>query len=463
MLYCYYYLRDSISRLEYLEKVFKKQIENPKKDFKFTLHTANIKETYCDICYALQEYCVMDSYYYNKAIPFLSLLEIVKKELLNAKDVKEFYNVVQTCNQITKNIILKDFEDAYEGDYSENYAESRTKEYDCFKKEIFESIRNGMSSQNRSIKVLHLNAKIGLSSDNFKQCFFEDCYELYGVDIKESIDTIYKYNYKRIIYGPLTGSIISNGTFDFVVYSTNFSKEKKDYYNFNAKREEKEYLTRAIQYLRKDGYLLLNIPKFKLYKDLCLLLVKNFYDIKVINPNNTNRLYDVYILAKKRANKEEEIDQQLYNNLRYNIDSITVNLSSTMDLSIVLPRNEIDLKQFRGSIIGKSELMSLYKKSTATKMFWEQQNENMSNNNNKIPLLPFNAGQLGLVLTSGFLDGVIVEDNEHCHVVKGRTVKRTENNDNIEAINETIEVTEITSNRVEINAFLPDGTFKKLA
>lgn len=31
MLYCYYYLRDSISRLEYLEKVFKKQIENPKK------------------------------------------------------------------------------------------------------------------------------------------------------------------------------------------------------------------------------------------------------------------------------------------------------------------------------------------------------------------------------------------------------------------------------------------------
>lgn len=35
-------------------------------------------------------------------------------------------------------------------------------------------------------------------------------------------------------------------------------------------------------------------------------------------------------------------------------------------------------------------------------MFWEQQNENMSNNNNKIPLLPFNAGQLGLVLTSGF-------------------------------------------------------------
>lgn len=65
---------------------------------------------------------------------FFIIIGNSKKELLNAKDVKEFYNVVQTCNQITKNIILKDFEDAYEGDYSENYAESRTKEYDCFKR-----------------------------------------------------------------------------------------------------------------------------------------------------------------------------------------------------------------------------------------------------------------------------------------------------------------------------------------
>jgi hypothetical protein len=93
--------------------------------------------------------------------------------------------------------------------------------------------------------------------------------------------------------------------------------------------------------------------------------------------------------------------------------------------------------------------------------FWNDQKIQTAEENAKNPLLPFNTGQLGLVLTSGCLDGIIDEGNGYSHIVKGRVVKKTEKeNDNI---GEDIELTETTSNRVEINVIMPDGTHKILA
>ena len=79
----------------------------------------------------------------------------------------------------------------------------------------------------------------------------------------------------------------------------------------------------------------------------------------------------------------------------------------------------------------------------------------------KNPLLPFNIGQLGLVLTSGCLDGIVEEGDGYSHLIKGRVSKQTievetEKNNNIE-------ITETTVNKVEINVLLPNGEFKVLA
>ena len=78
------------------------------------------------------------------------------------------------------------------------------------------------------------------------------------------------------------------------------------------------------------------------------------------------------------------------------------------------------------------------------------------------PLLPFNIGQLGLVLTSGCLDGIVEEKDGNCHLIKGRVSKQviqTETNIR-QGLNE---VTETTVNKVEINVLLPNGEFKTLA
>ena len=94
--------------------------------------------------------------------------------------------------------------------------------------------------------------------------------------------------------------------------------------------------------------------------------------------------------------------------------------------------------------------------------FWKEQNID-DLNQEKHPLLPFNVGQIGLVLTSGFLDGVVDEGNGFYHAVKGRVVRKIDSDNEIRAESNSIEVNETTTNRVEINAFLPDGTYKKLA
>ena len=71
-------------------------------------------------------------------------------------------------------------------------------------------------------------------------------------------------------------------------------------------------------------------------------------------------------------------------------------------------------------------------------------------------------GLLGLVLTSGCLDGIVEEKDGNCHLIKGRVSKQviqTETNIR-QGLNE---VTETTVNKVEINVLLPNGEFKTLA
>ena len=77
------------------------------------------------------------------------------------------------------------------------------------------------------------------------------------------------------------------------------------------------------------------------------------------------------------------------------------------------------------------------------------------------PLLPFNIGQVGLVLTSGCLDGVVEEIDGVYHVIKGMTTKLTtvETDDSEE---DKIKSTETISNRVKINVFTADGKFIEL-
>ena len=70
-------------------------------------------------------------------------------------------------------------------------------------------------------------------------------------------------------------------------------------------------------------------------------------------------------------------------------------------------------------------------------------------------------GQIGLVLTSGCLDGVVEEYEGQYHAIKGMVTKVRDFNNSREDNDETS--IETISNKVQINLLTPDGQFIELA
>ncbi|MGL5507558.1 MAG: hypothetical protein ACRDB0_06625, partial [Paraclostridium sp.] len=79
------------------------------------------------------------------------------------------------------------------------------------------------------------------------------------------------------------------------------------------------------------------------------------------------------------------------------------------------------------------------------------------------PLLPFNMGQICLVLTSGCLDGIIEEFDGQYHAIKGMVTKVKKTTTNTNDNNTEQMAKDVYTNIVQINIFTPDGEFIELA
>jgi hypothetical protein len=197
-----------------------------------------------------------------------------------------------------------------------------------------------------------------------------------------------------------------------------------------------------------------------MYKEVCQYLAKNLKDIQI-------RLdgIHVYICGYRNTDKNREADKDVLialRTLQLNRSNDCYSLDNPLN-SFTLPLPATQVLTFRGSKLDETEFAAMYEKSNATETFLKEQRVDKLSDNAKSPLLPFNVGQLGLILTSGCLDGVIDEGNGICHAVKGRVIKKRDVQKEVDNEKDKIDVTEIVANRVEINAFLADGTYKCLA
>ena len=73
--------------------------------------------------------------------------------------------------------------------------------------------------------------------------------------------------------------------------------------------------------------------------------------------------------------------------------------------------------------------------------------------------MPFNLGQIGLILTSGELDGIVEEIPGVNHVIKGMTVKTVSSEEIRDSQTNTVTCKNTISNMVQLNAFTADGDF----
>lgn len=280
----------------------------------------------------------------------------------------------------------------------------------------------------------------------------------YGLEGRNSVHKEAREVLNRTIKGEISGSKISNDVFDIVHIAPEVSWKSEYGVTGNLlEKREKSTLRNCIKYLRKDGILIYTIPCTRLTKDMAFIFSKLLKDVQILKSNIAEGLPYIHVIGKKAITKEAKED--VYSYLR-NIDikNLPTELS---DMKYNLASGGIKLPElFRGSILDEAELDNLIEHSGLLDSFWEQQ-ELETNKKEINPLLPFTMGQIGLVLTSGCLDGVVEEYEGQYHAIKGMVTKIKNTSNSRENNNETS--IETISNKVQINIMTPDGQFIELA
>lgn len=258
-----------------------------------------------------------------------------------------------------------------------------------------------------------------------------------------------------------SGCRISNGVFDAVLcvpyYTyTSYSSNIKD-----IQKEEKQYLVNALKYVKPDGILMLIIKRYRMTKDMSSIIAKYLSNVSIIECTDNN---DILIVGNRK--KDKEADQELYYRLRklYKKDFEYDNVA---DISLSISKTNLSVDAFKGCMYHQSMLRDVLSSGNLLEQFKQKLENTDSVEESKKPLLPFNVGQLGLVLTSGCLNGIIEEpeDNlhrKHYHVIKGSVIKKK---DFVSSAEERGIVTteEVTSNKVNINIIKPNGDILTLA
>ena len=285
-----------------------------------------------------------------------------------------------------------------------------------------------------------------------------DC-TTYGLEGRDSCHARAKENITRAIKGEMSGSKISNDCFDImhVCPPVSWIAELGPTGNLIEKKE-KAWLRNTIKYLRKDGIFIFTIPVTRCTKDMAYIFSRFLNDVQVISASLTrNSLNYVHIIGKKEITKEAKQDIYAYLS---NLPRIT-QLPTELDFNYDLASGGITVPElFRGSVLDESELEHLIANSGLMSSFWKQ-HEIEEKDTSMRPLLPFNMGQIGLVLTSGCLDGVVEEYEGQYHAIKGMVTKVRDFNNSREDNDETS--IETISNKVQINLLTPDGKFIELA
>ena len=262
----------------------------------------------------------------------------------------------------------------------------------------------------------------------------------------------------RLAKGVLKGSTITNNYFDslFLVSRVGYG-EVIDHLGVAKEPYERIEIKNVIKYLRPGGLFLITIPYTRLLPSLAMYLSKNLSDVRVIKVPN-DELKRVTILGIKNESNTES-DKELYQKLKlFNYDD-AIDITDLGTGIYNLPTQELVLEMFRGSELDSGDILDACQDNMLDSFIESQMDPLVVKD--QAPLLPFNIGQVGLVLTSGCLDGVIEEMEGINHVIKGMTTKVTSTNRE-ELEDNKVRCTETINNQVKINVFTADGKFIQL-
>lgn len=357
-------------------------------------------------------------------------------------------------------------------DFTRNY---------CSNMDLFGNILRGLIRRaNRPVSILNMNVEDGVIESNIKQVE-GDKVSFYGIKYDNSSCIYDRHAFNRIVKTTydINNYRVSNNAFDITMLNCFYSVNADSSSISLLDKPEIKLIKRAISYTLPGGVIAIEIYKCRLYKDVVTTLVKNLDNIRVYDTNvfikqhkynmDISKVYadSLIIVGVKRNEPDKNPDVDVYNKIQ--------SLAFTEDEAKYYPGDDFEftdysfplappeISTFRGSIIDEDEILEAYKNTQSFKEFEKSQCTEKISDRAQKSLLPFSVGQLGIILTSGCLDGLVDEGNNCCHVVKGRIVKEKSTETFIDTATHMTEYHDTYNNRVEINAFLPNGEFKRLA
>lgn len=308
---------------------------------------------------------------------------------------------------------------------------------------------------NREINFFYPECCDGENFLSFKQIL--DPINLYGIDIDDYLANDVKRYTKNLAKGSLKGSRISNKAFDvlFLVPRITLQKPTVTESRLMPENNEKYLLKNTLRYLRDDGVFIYTVPFFRMTTDMWLYVAKHLSDVSIIR--HDDQQHKITIIGYKKDNLTSYSDVfNYFKNLTY--EEMDTYLSYVNQYTI--PGKAIEIEYFRGSILDMNELELLVKNDGLYDDFFNSESKNVFQDNNR-PLIPFNLGQIGLILTSGQLDGVVEEVNDIKHVIKGMIIKNEfeYEKDSKEGVHTSVKT---ICNIVQINVLDANGNLKTL-
>ena len=277
----------------------------------------------------------------------------------------------------------------------------------------------------------------------------------------DSINYSDRDNFDGVAVGNFDNFMATNNAFDLI-----YDIPPVSWYSQDSIPPCVFLLKRYWNYLKINGVLVLNIASYFMTRELRSYIYKHFkiIGLKTCEVDTGLPPTRFYALALQKTlpgilgNDMEEFQYKLLTDLALkNINDLDFQ-QTTPALPVLQP---VQVKIFKGPEPDTALIMSVLANSPLYQEKPKAEAKQLQ------PLLPFERGQIGLVLASGKLDGVIDEGNGFKHVIRGRVYKDTVRKRNIleehpDSRDGVMEVIDTTNNMTEINVMTGNGIYKQI-
>lgn len=281
-----------------------------------------------------------------------------------------------------------------------------------------EWIRSALSFPSPDIRVNLFDPCCG-EGDALRQLGNGEYARTYGAELDEERAQRAGDKLDCVALGSFFSSHIAKNAFHLVFLNPPYLSVRVD----TRTREEKRFLMEAYSCCMQDGILVYIIPFYRMTPDIAQILAENFNELSVYRfcGPEFKRFRQIAVIGRRTgwhlARKKAEWLLKCADDV-----SALPKLSDIGRDMYALPSKASDVKPFHGEIFNEYELYRQLQASTALRKLYST-DTTLRQEDKQRPLLPLNAGQIGLIGGSGLLDGRI--ECEVPHIIRGVMERET--------------------------------------